>query len=88
MSRKGNCFDNSVMENFFGQLEEECFHHTIYINRAALRIAIDEYVRWYNHDRISTTLESLSPVQYRTQALAAARARLRPVQLLGTVHLR
>jgi putative transposase len=71
MSRKGNCFDNAVMENFFGHLKAECFHNTRYIDRAALRAAIDEYIHWYNHDRISTTLKNLSPVQYRTQALAA-----------------
>ncbi|PBC35735.1 hypothetical protein CJ178_30125 [Rhodococcus sp. ACPA4] len=71
MSRKGNCFDNAVIENFFGHLKEEVFHHVRYLNIDALATALDEYIHWYNHVRISTKLEGLSPVQYRTQALAA-----------------
>ena len=71
MSRKGNCFDNAVIENFFGHLKEECFHHVRYLSIEALTMALHEYIDWYNNDRISTKLEGLSPVQYRTQALAA-----------------
>ncbi|WP_162943725.1 IS3 family transposase, partial [Arthrobacter celericrescens] len=71
MSRKGNCYDNAVMENFFGHLKEELFHHVRYLNTDALETALNEYIRWYNNDRISTKLEGLSPVQYRAQALAA-----------------
>jgi putative transposase len=71
MSRKGNCFDNAVIENFFGHLKEEVFHHVRYLNIDALATALDEYIHWYNHERISTKLEGLSPVQYRTQTLAA-----------------
>lgn len=71
MSRKGNCFDNAVIENFFGHLKEECFHHIRYLNVDAFEIALHEYIRWFNHDRISERLKGLSPVQYRTQTLAA-----------------
>ena len=71
MSRKGNCYDNAVMENFFGHLKEEAFHHVRFLSIDALETALHEYIRWYNHDRISTKLEGLSPVQYRAQALAA-----------------
>ena len=71
MSRKGNCFDNAVIENFFGHLKEECFHHVRYLSIEALTMALHEYIDWYNNDRISTKLEGLSPVQDRTQALAA-----------------
>lgn len=71
MSRKGNCLDNAVMENFFGHLKEELFHHTRFPDRDTLITAIHEYMTWYNTDRISTTLQGLSPVQYRTQALSA-----------------
>ena len=63
MSRKGNCYDNAVMENFF--------HHVRFISTDALTANLNEYIRWYNNDRISTKLEGLSPVQYRAQALAA-----------------
>ncbi|WP_371818305.1 IS3 family transposase [Pseudarthrobacter sp. C4D7] len=71
MSRKGNCYDNAVMENFFGHLKEELFHHVRYLSTDALTAALHEYIHWYNTERISTKLKDLSPVQYRTQALAA-----------------
>ena len=71
MSRKGNCYDNAVMENFFGHLKEELFHHVRFLNTDALAAAIEGYIHWYNTQRISTKLEGLSPVQYRAQALAA-----------------
>ncbi|WP_249124304.1 IS3 family transposase [Saccharopolyspora erythraea] len=70
MSRKGNCLDNAVIESFFGHLKEELFHHATFLNAAAFITALHEYIAWYNTDRISTRLEGLSPVQYRTQALA------------------
>ena len=71
MSRKGNCYDNAVMENFFGHLKEELFHHVRFLSTDALAAALHEYIRWYNTERISTKLKGLSPVQYRAQALAA-----------------
>ncbi|MCD4853772.1 IS3 family transposase [Arthrobacter sp. AK01] len=71
MSRKGNCYDNAVMENFFGHLKEELFHHVRFLSTDALATALHEYIRWYNNERISTKLEGLSPVQYRAQTLAA-----------------
>jgi putative transposase len=71
MSRKGNCYDNAVMENFFGHLKEELFHHVRFLSTDALATALHEYIRWYNTERISTKLKGLSPVQYRAQALAA-----------------
>ena len=71
MSRKGNCYDNAVIENFFGHLKEELFHRVRFLNTDALAPAIEEYIHWYNTKRISTKLEGLSPVQYRAQALAA-----------------
>ena len=71
MSRKGNCYDNAVMENFFGHLKEELFHHARFPSTDALETALHEYIHWYNTERISTKLKGLSPVQYRAQALAA-----------------
>lgn len=71
MSRKGNCYDNAVMENFFGHLKEEMFHRVRFISTDALAAHLNEYIHWYNTDRISTKLKGLSPVQYRAQALAA-----------------
>jgi putative transposase len=71
MSRKGNCFDNAVIENFFGHLKEELFHHVRYLTIDALTTALHDYIHWYNNERISIKLKGLSPVQYRTQALVA-----------------
>lgn len=71
MSRKGNCYHNALMENFFGHVKEEVPHHDRYLNTDALEPALHEYIRWYNTERISTKLKGLSPVQYRAQALAA-----------------
>jgi putative transposase len=71
MSRKANCYDNAVMENFFGHLKEELFHHVRFMSTDALTTALHEYISWYNTERISTKLKGLSPAQYRAQALAA-----------------
>lgn len=70
MSRKANCYDNAVIENFFGHLKEELFHRVRFISTDALTSALHEYIHWYNVERISTKLEGLSPVQYRAQTLA------------------
>lgn len=72
MSRKGNCLDNAVMENFFGTLKSECFYLSEFNNLDELKKAIEEYIHYYNNERISLKLEGLSPVEYRTQALKAA----------------
>lgn len=71
MSRRGNCLDNAVMENFFGHLKEELFHHTRFSRVETFVTALHEYLAWYNTDRISPQRNSLSPVRYRAQALAA-----------------
>ena len=71
MSRKGNCLDNAVMENFFGHLKEEMFHHHEFTGTEGLIAELKDYIRWYNHERISLTRQCLSPMEYRAQALAA-----------------
>lgn len=71
MSRKANCYDNAVAENFFDHLKAELFHHNRFDTVEAFTTVLDEYIHWYNNERISTKLKGLSPVQYRAQALAA-----------------
>jgi putative transposase len=71
MSRKGNCLDNAAMESFFGTLKSECFRLARFTDLQQLRRAIADYIRYYNHERIKLKLKGLSPVQYRTQPLAA-----------------
>lgn len=67
MSRKGNCFDNAVVESFFGTLKSECFYLHQFKSINELRKAIDEYIDYYNNERISLKLKGLSPVEFRTQ---------------------
>jgi putative transposase len=72
MSRKGNCWDNAPMESFFAVLKTECFHNRTFASIEALEAEIHEYIRYYNHDRLSLKLKKLSPVAYRTQFATAA----------------
>ncbi|MGC0239683.1 IS3 family transposase [Arthrobacter sp. SD76] len=51
MSRKANCYDNAVMENFFGHLKEELFHHVRFMSTDALTTAMHEYISWYNTEK-------------------------------------
>lgn len=68
MSRKGNCLDNAVMENFFGILKSELFYIKKFKSIDSLQQDIVNYIEYYNNDRIKQKLNGLSPVQYRTQA--------------------
>lgn len=71
MSRKGNCLDNAVMENFFGILKSEFFYTQKFESVASFIVGLKEYIHYYNHDRIKQKLKGLSPVNYRTQASLA-----------------
>ncbi|RGU79695.1 hypothetical protein DWW46_02825 [Sutterella sp. AF15-45LB] len=68
-SRKGNCFDNACMENFYGHLKSEAIYqmpktrHYI-LPRSNLKHIIDKYIRWYNKERIQENLGYLSPVNF------------------------
>ena len=69
MSRKGNCLDNAVIENFFGHLKSELLLEPV-ASIDALHIAVVDYIGWYNGERISLSLNGLSPIQYRAQTRA------------------
>lgn len=74
MYRKGNCLDNSVMENFFGIIKSEMFYEREWAFKTLdeLRKEIVEYIDYYNNKRIKSNLKGLSPVQYRTQSQEVA----------------
>lgn len=72
MSRKGNCLDNSVMENFFGLLKSELFYLEKFSSYDELKEALEKYIDYYNNKRIKSKLKGLSPVQYRIQSLLVA----------------
>jgi transposase InsO family protein len=71
MSRKGNCHDNSVMENFFGIMKQEMYYGVTYYSHEELKIAIEKYIKYYNEQRIKEKLRWMSPVEYRLNLLAA-----------------
>ena len=71
MSRKGNCHDNSVMENFFGLLKQEIYYGFVYYSYEELKSEIEIYIKYYNEQRIKEKLGWMSPMQYRLNLLAA-----------------
>lgn len=71
MSRKGNCHDNSVMENFFGLMKQEMYYGVVYYSYEQLKEAIEKYIKYYNEKRIKEKLGWMSPVEYRLSLLVA-----------------
>ena len=69
MSRKGNCLDNSVMENFFGRLKTEMFFGEQFKSVKDFESKLHEYICYFNNERISLKRKGMSPVQYRTHSL-------------------
>lgn len=67
MSRKGNCLDNAVIENFFSHIKSELFYQERFTSIEQLWEALENYLYYYNHKRIKQKLNGLSPVQYRIQ---------------------
>ncbi len=68
MSRKGNCMDNGAMENFFGRLKVEMFYGERFESVTAFINELENYIDYYNNERISMKLKGMSPVQYRTHS--------------------
>lgn len=71
MSRKGNCLDNSPMENFFGKMKNEMFYGYEYTFNTLeeLKKEMEDYISYYNNQRITEKLKGLTPVEYRNQSL-------------------
>ncbi len=72
MSRKGNCYDNAVMENFFGHLKSELLYLQEFGSMEHFKQELVEYIDYYNNRRIKTRLKGLPPALHRQQALSAA----------------
>ncbi len=65
MSRKGNCYDNAVVESFFSNLKNELVYHCDYYDRDEARAAVFNYIEvFYNRKRLHQTLAYKSPTQY------------------------
>ena len=72
MSRKGNCYDNAVMENFFGHLKSELLYLQVFESMEHFKQELIEYIDYYNNKRIKARLKGLPPALHRQQALLAA----------------
>lgn len=75
MSRKGNCWDNAVVESFFATIKTERLHRSSFPNRAAASDAVFDYVEnFYNPTRRHSTLGYLSPNEYERRFSTESRA--------------
>ena len=72
MSRKGNCLDNAVIENFFGLLKSELLYLQEFQSMEHFKRELIEYLDYYNNRRIKAKLKGLPPAIHRQQALSAA----------------
>lgn len=72
MSRKGNCLDNAVMENFFGLLKSELLYLQDFDSMAHFKAELEDYLDYYNNRRIKEKLKGLTPAQHRSQTLQVA----------------
>jgi transposase InsO family protein len=66
MSRRGNCYDNAPAENFFSILKTECLHRSKPKSLDQARLLIDNYIFFYNHERIQLKTK-LTPLEKRRQ---------------------
>ena len=71
MSRKGNCLDNAVMENFFGLLKSELLYLQEFDSMEHFKSELIDYLDYYNNERIKAKLKGLPPAIHRQQALSA-----------------
>ena len=71
MSRKGNCLDNAVIENFFGLLKSELLYLQEFESMEHFKLELIEYLDYYNNHRIKAKLKGLPPAIHRQQALSA-----------------
>ena len=72
MSRKGNCLDNAVMENFFGLLKSVLLYLMEFKSMDHFKQELIEYLDYYNNHRIKAKLKGLPPAIHRQQTLSAA----------------
>ena len=72
MSRKGNCLDNAVAENFFGLLKSELLYLQKFHSMEHFKQELIDYLDYYNNRRIKAKLKGLPPAIHRLQALSVA----------------
>lgn len=67
MSRKGNCYDNAILENFFGIMNSEFLYRKEFESITHFKLELAKYIDYHNHKRIKAT-----SIQYRAHTLEAA----------------
>jgi len=68
MSRKGNCWDNAVVESFFATLKGELVNDAHWMTRAEAKTAVVAWIEgWYNRERMHSSLGDISPVEFESQ---------------------
>lgn len=72
MSRKGNCLDNAVIDNFFGLLKSALLYLQQFESMEHFKAELIDDLDYYNNHRIKTKLKGLPPALHRHQALSAA----------------
>lgn len=72
MSRKGNCLDNAVIENFFGILKSELLYLQEFRSMEHFKAELIDYIAYYNNRRIKAKLKGLTPAMHRRQTLLVA----------------
>jgi len=68
MSRVGRCIDNGPIESFWGELKCERYYLRSYSTFEELQSDIDDYIQFYNYERLQDKLNGLSPIEFRTKA--------------------
>jgi len=63
MSRKGNCWDNAVAESFFKSIKYEMIYRQKFYNFSVLYNKIEEYINWYNYERLHSSLGYKTPFE-------------------------
>lgn len=66
MSRKSNCLDNSIMENFFGLLKSELLYLKKFTSIENFKEELEKYIYWYNNKRIKLKLK-MSPIEFKNK---------------------
>ena len=72
MSRKGNCYDNCIMETFFGRMKNEMFygHEKVFQTFEEFSKAVDEYIYYYNNQRIQKKTKWMPPALFRSTSIS------------------
>ena len=74
MSRKDNCYDNCIIETFFGRMKTEMYYgyEETYDSFKTFSKAVDEYIDYYNNERIQSKTKWMPPTKYRESSIRLA----------------